>query len=424
MGNITQAYQTNPTPGIFNSILSILLNPRLWVTICIAYPVLVHLLRHRRAHQLNKIYSTYLPPNLSHMTFTDAQIIVRHLAQLEFPFTFEKSLQFALFRTYGIPSISSLLLKTSLFSSPQTASKRYADTAVLIADFLDGTWGAPRWRESLARINCIHAPYVANNTISNEDMLYTLSLFACELPKWCRRFEWRELTTLELCALGVNWKGVGDAMQISFAALPSTEGGWRDGTHWLAEVDAWAQAYEARCMVPAESNKSVAEQTTAILLWTVPETLKPTARHVVYSLMDPRLRTAMLYPDPSPTIEKIVLGAFQIRRFVLRYLAPPRLRPWRSVSARKSAHGTYYLLNYDSLPYYVRPTLWNRWLSPSALLWRLRGLPVPGDEGGKYHPEGYSAVTAGPNHGKGSQGRAEKTLEPIGEMRCPMAFGR
>lgn len=40
----------------------------------------------------------------------------------------DTSVQFALFKTYGIPTISSLLVATKEFSTAQNASKRYADT--------------------------------------------------------------------------------------------------------------------------------------------------------------------------------------------------------------------------------------------------------------------------------------------------------
>ena len=38
-------------------------------------------------------------------------------------------------QTYGIPTISRLLVATQQFSTPAYASKRYADTAILIAEY-------------------------------------------------------------------------------------------------------------------------------------------------------------------------------------------------------------------------------------------------------------------------------------------------
>lgn len=45
----------------------------------------------------------------------DPSAVYRQMSTLEFPFTLVKSLEFALFRTYGVPSISRLLDKTREF---------------------------------------------------------------------------------------------------------------------------------------------------------------------------------------------------------------------------------------------------------------------------------------------------------------------
>jgi hypothetical protein len=56
---------------------------------------------------------------------------------------------------------------------------------------------------ALSRINYIHGIYQKDGLISNDDMLYTLSLFAVEPRNWIARYEWRDLTDMELCALYV-----------------------------------------------------------------------------------------------------------------------------------------------------------------------------------------------------------------------------
>ena len=40
--------------------------------------------------------------------------------------------------------------------------------------------------------------------ISNDDMLYTLSLFVLETNRWVRTYEWRAMTPMEVCAMCVN----------------------------------------------------------------------------------------------------------------------------------------------------------------------------------------------------------------------------
>jgi hypothetical protein len=42
-------------------------------------------------------------------------------------------------QTYGIPTISGLLTTTEEFSSAETANKRFADTSILIQEFVSST---------------------------------------------------------------------------------------------------------------------------------------------------------------------------------------------------------------------------------------------------------------------------------------------
>ena len=80
---------------------------------------------------------------------------------------------------------------------------------------------------------------------------------------------------------------------------------------------------------------------------------------------------------------------------------------------------------WEAAPYYVKPTFWRRW-GPQAWVSKYMGLPVPGDEGAKYHPEGYSIPDVGPKAflGKGAES-AKETVHGLAKTRtggCP--FGR
>lgn len=130
--------------------------------------------------------------------------------------------------------------------------------------------------------------------ILDADMLYTLSLFALEPPRWVEKYEWRRLSDMELCALGTFWKSMGDAMSIPFNELPSHVSGWKDGLHWLDEVRDWSLAYETSHMVPAVTNKQLADSTMDILLWYMPSRLMETGKVFASLLMDERLRRAMM----------------------------------------------------------------------------------------------------------------------------------
>lgn len=198
-------------------------------------------------------------------------------------------------KTYGIPTISRLLVQTSEFTAPGTTPKRYSDTAALIGEFMGHAPSDRRTLDAISRMNYLHGGYRKGGKILDNDMLYTLSLFALEPVKWVERYEWRSLSELERCAMGTFWKSVGDAMEISYEELPSySQGGFRDGIQWLEEVAAWSERYEAGHMVPAKSNRETADETTAVLLWMVPEVVKPLGFSFVSYMMDDRLRKAMM----------------------------------------------------------------------------------------------------------------------------------
>jgi hypothetical protein len=381
------------------------------------YLVLVRLLRNRTVTKLQHRF----PDRSSYktMTIAQAQAILNQLGQIEFPFTYGKGIQFALFRTYGIPTISSLLVQTSLFAQFNTASKRYADTAVLVSEIQGRDFGSREWIMATSRMNCIHATYQKAGKISNDDMLYTLALFPCEVKNWIARYEWRELTGPELCALGLFWKAMGDGMGIEFKGLPTYDAGlkWRDGLHFLEELAAWTEEYERSYMVPHEKNFQVAEQTTAILLWLVPGALKGFAKNLVIALMDERLRLAMKYPRAPSWISASVRGIFAIRRFILRHLSLPRpyFARFQFFTKVPSPQGTYFLNEYDSMPYYVKPTLFNRW-GPEALIRRAQKLPVPGDDGDRFCPMGYTVRGVGPNHGRKDQEAMEERVARVSSL--------
>ena len=202
--------------------------------------------------------------------------------------------------------------------------------------------------EATARMNCIHARYQAKGRIANEDMIYTLALFAGETIGWIERFDWRGLSDVERCALAVYWGLQGEAMGIVWRGLPTYDAGkkWRDGLHFLEEWLGWAEDYEVRCMVPAETNHKTAEQTTAILLWTLPEVVKPFGKTVVTALMDDRLRVAMKYPPAPGWLVSSIRGVLRARAFLIRNFLLPRFY-WtrnRTMTEEPDKNGRFFSL--------------------------------------------------------------------------------
>jgi hypothetical protein len=267
------------------------------LVLLLGYPILCSSLRFRRLRNTLRKYPYTTRASFAKMTDDDATAIQRVLTEYEFPMIYEKALQFALFRTYGIPLVSKLSVETGQLCNSATAAKRYTDTTVLIAEFMEHPPTSERSREGIARMNYIHSHYQKSGKIDNASMLYTLALFAVEPVKWIARYEWRHLEDFEICAMGTFWKSVGDAMGLDMGELPSGLGGsqgtWKDGLEWWEEMKEWSEAYEDREMTYLETNHRLAVETTNLLLWTVPGFAKNIAWNVVSTLMDAKLRTAI-----------------------------------------------------------------------------------------------------------------------------------
>ncbi|KIX08097.1 uncharacterized protein Z518_02752 [Rhinocladiella mackenziei CBS 650.93] len=395
----------------------------------VAYPFLCSVLRFRRLKSLQAKYKYGTPehPSYEGMTVKEAHDIVQALSDLEFPALFEKGLQFALFRTYGIPTISKLLVKTTQLSTAKNVPKRYADTGVLLTDMYSAEPESEKCFEAYARLNYLHGHYIKQGQISNNDMLYTLSLFLNQPVEWINKYEWRPLTDLEICAMGVFHKAMGDGMEISFEPLPSYSTGWKDGLHFYRELDTWAKEYEKQYMVPNQKNYDTAVQTRQLFQSMYPNFMKGVLTKVISAPLDDRLREAIMFDRTPASYTFFFNGFMELRRLYLRYLALPRAHFMMITLLTKEpdANGRRYYVKWDTTPVYVKPTLWNRW-GPSAIMNVIMGVPRPGDKG--TYPEGFEIKNAGPSAfvGKGVK-EMEATKEKLRKERtagCPFAVRR
>jgi hypothetical protein len=356
-------------------------------------------LRYQRMNQTLKKFEAYTtsPEAYGRMTLEDAFAIQLPLAEVEFPSTFSISIFFALFKTYGIPSISKLLVATGELSDKTTASKRAADTGVLITEIVLNKPGTERNLSAIARMNWLHDRYRKAGKIKDEDMLYTLSLFALEPMRWTKALEWRDLTDLERCAMAVYWKNLGEIMGIPYDQLPSASKGWVSGLEWLHELEAWSQDYEVENMVPSATNRTLGMATVDIGLTNVPKLFKPLGLQFATALLSPRLRKAMLFKDPPVWVQTTLDTAVAIRKFLLRHLFLPRPHFMRKVwfSEANPQTGKYHFEQYIGHPWYIEPSFGRRWNLKSWLLWATGGY-VPSTSKTQYRPEGYLIPDLGP----------------------------
>ena len=124
--------------------------------------------------------SSDLPPDGKPEAVAAAEKTVWRLTFVDFPWDINKALEFALLRTYAVPSISGLLARTGEFE--QRTAKRYDDTALLIREVLRNGLDSDNARRSFARINGMHGRF----RIAPEDFLYVLSTFVFSPIDWLK----------------------------------------------------------------------------------------------------------------------------------------------------------------------------------------------------------------------------------------------
>ncbi|KAL8671082.1 MAG: hypothetical protein Q9168_004407 [Polycauliona sp. 1 TL-2023] len=295
------------------------------------------------------------------------------------------------------------LYSTTLgLKNSETASKRAADTGVLLLEFGLNKPTSERAIEAIARMNFLHSHYQKSGKITNDDLLYTLSIFALEPSRWISRYEWRHMSELEMCACGTYWKNMGDAMEISYSMLPSFTNGWTDGLQWLDEVREWSDDYEETCMVPAETNKHLTDAQFDYILPNLPAKYRDPCKNLAVALLGERLRRAVMFPKSPAMYHNAVDAILFTRKFVIRHLALPRPDSWRKnwIEAGKDDRNRRLFLN----NYLAHPC-------------------IPGDDGDRYRPRGYKFAEIGPEalSGKGTveMDETRARLNRAERGRCP-----
>jgi hypothetical protein len=239
----------------------------------------------------------------------DCREIVFLLTCFEFPWDIERSLEFALFRTYAVPSISGLLDKTGEFS--RRPRKRYDDTELLLAEILENGFDSQRGRAALSRVNQMHGRF----PIENSDFLYVLSTFVFEPIRWIDRFGWRALTPHEKHAIFHYYRELGRRMHI------------REIPDRIAELERFNRDYEAQHFRYVETNRRVGSVTRDLLLsFYLPRPLIPIGRPAAHAMMDEPLLQAMGFPRPPAFLRRALTAALKLRKLVLKRL-PDRQSP-------------------------------------------------------------------------------------------------
>lgn len=253
----------------------------------------------------------------------DHQRIVFLSTRFDFPFDTTRALEFALFRTFCVPSISELLERTGEFQ--HRAQKRYDDTDIIVSELMEWGYDSERGKVALRRMNQLHGRFA----IANADFLYVLSTFVFEPIRWNARFGWRPLCEQEKLALFYFWREVGRRMNI------------RDIPERYEVFESYNIAYERDHYRLVPSNQRVGQATMDMFASWFPRSARPLVRRVMLALMDEPLLAGFGFPRPSRFLRWLVQGSLRLRARFMRWL-PARRRPHLRTNMRHHSYPAGY----------------------------------------------------------------------------------
>ena len=236
----------------------------------------------------------------------DHQRIVHLSFGYEFPWDSIRALEIALYRTYCVPSISSLLDRTGEFR--ERTQQRYDDTSLIMAEICKWGYESERGREALARMNWAHGHY----QIANDDFLYVLSTFIYEPVRWIDAFGWRPTCRNERLGYYVFWREVGTRMRI------------RDIPGSYEAFAAWSRRYEQEQFRFTETNHRIGSCTRDLFATWFPRLFTPIVRYSIYAMLDDRMIAAFGFPRPLPLTRPLLRASLKLRGRAVRWLPARR----------------------------------------------------------------------------------------------------
>ncbi|KAH7390522.1 hypothetical protein BKA66DRAFT_413863 [Pyrenochaeta sp. MPI-SDFR-AT-0127] len=309
------------------------------------------------------------------MPYKTAHQITRALLIYEFPFMIGFSTQWALIKSYGVPSGTQLLVDTRQLASPKNVGKRAEDTGLILGEILINGVDSERGSTALAKMNWLHRRY--GSKILNRDMISTLCLFVLEPIHWIEKYEWRALTEVEKTAFFIYWREIGSRMGIT--DMPCT----------LPDLETWNEQFLAENVYYADSNKIVADTTLELYSRDLQKPLRPVLNNIASALVDERTRVALGWKAPHWLYHIAVDAFFQIRAFAIKHFYLPRFAPALELPSPNPKDGRLYRKQYNFEPWYMPETAWTKLKRKLGIF----SAPIPGPE---FKHDGYLPEELGP----------------------------
>ena len=250
----------------------------------------------------------------------DYEEIIYLLQCYEFPWDYERALEFALFRTYAVPSISAMLYKSGEFlTRPQ---KRYDDTELILYEITEHGFDSERGQAAILRLNQMHDRF----PIANEDFLYVLTTFVFEPIRWIERYGWRVHSENEKLALFYFYRELGRRMNI--LNIPQD----------INSFERYNIEYECSHFKYAEVNYQIGSATRDLLLSLyLPKFMWPFGKLVVNALLDDPLYESFGFYKPPAFFQNFMKGLLKLRGKLLCFF-PDRRDPRLGTQAKRPTY--------------------------------------------------------------------------------------
>jgi hypothetical protein len=232
----------------------------------------------------------------------------RQLALFRMPEDVKIGLNLALYRTWGIPSIASVLHQTG--EIVKNTQRRSDDTGLIIYLLIYHGFEHPTSEKVLRRLNLMHRRVGG----SSEDYLYALAALMIVPLRWIERWGPHSLSDEDRQGTYEFYAELGRRMRLD--NIPGS----------YAEVVEWFDRFEAAHLRLSPQAAVLHQAARGMLVDRFPPAARPVARRLVDALLDRPLRQALGVPEPSLFAKASVRVLLSGRAVVLRR-RPPRTEP-------------------------------------------------------------------------------------------------
>lgn len=240
----------------------------------------------------------------------DYERIYQRQALYDFPFDTRIGLNLAFYRTFAIPEIAELLVRTGQFTGH--AMKRSYDTGLVMYELIAAGFDAPRGREMVRLLNRVHHRW----DIPNDQYRYVLTAFTVTPTRWLAAHGWRTITSNEREGVTRFYSELGRRMRIP------------DPTSTYADACAVLDQYEAAHLAPSSAGATLVAATLPILADQLPQKLRPHAAHVLSAMFDDAdLAHGLGLPRPKRALARTLTLAMSVRNW-RRRREPPATESW------------------------------------------------------------------------------------------------